>query len=120
MFTGARDLQVKVAFVVLEPHVEPRSVLLDQRVLEDQRLALAGGGDHVEVEDPIDQLTRTWSQCVDPGEVRAQAAAEIGCLAGVHHARVQTAQQIHARAVRCFTQPCPEQIGVVDESLGAP
>ena len=62
---GARNLEVEIALVVLEAHVEARAVLLDERVLEDERLVLALAGDHLEIEDAPDQLMGARLQRID-------------------------------------------------------
>jgi len=50
-----RDLDVRVRLVVPEHHVVLRAVLLDQVLLEHERMRLVGHDDRLEVGDPLDE-----------------------------------------------------------------
>ena len=102
---GDGKLQVKVVLVVLETDVEARTVVLDEVVLEDQRLDLVGGGDELEVGRPPDELRYARRLRVSGREVRAQAITQPQGLADVDDLRLAVAEHVDARAVRNGLQP---------------
>src|SRR5260370_732190 len=90
-FTGDRDsrpsvmgdLRAQIGFVVLQPDVVLGLVLLNQVVLEDQRLLLAGSDDGVEVADAAHQEAHLEAAVAALAEVGAHAGAEVLPLADV-------------------------------------
>ena len=85
--------------LVAELNVEARLVLLDQLVLEQQRLLLVLDRDGVDVgEEAIEEADERPRIC--PREVRAHAAAQVHRLADVDDLRVVPLHQVHARRLR--------------------
>jgi len=72
--------------VVPQHHVEARPVLLDELVLEEHRLLLGAGDDHLDGPEELVE-ERHEGPLVGPGraEVGADAAAQAGGLAHVDH-----------------------------------
>ena len=99
-----RDLDVRVALVVLEPDVEARLEALDEVGLEEQRLADAVDLGHLDVGDPVDDLAdavdvaRAADDLLLP--VAADAVAQALGLADVQHVAPGVLHQVHAGAVR--------------------
>ena len=101
---GERDLDVRVALVVLEPDVEPRPEPLDEVRLEQQGLGHRIGqgvldvGDAVDhFADPVDVTKGTRRRLLLP--VRADPAAEALRLADVQHVAALILEQVDARPV---------------------
>ena len=101
---GERDLDVRVALVVLEPDVEPRPEALDEVRLEQQGLGHRIGqgvldvGDAVDhFPDPVDVTEGARRRLLLP--VRAHPAAEALRLADVQHVAALILEQVDARPV---------------------
>ena len=101
---GERDLDVRVALVVLEPDVEPRPEPLDEVRLEQQGLGHRVGqrvldvGDAVDhFPDPVDVAQGTRRRLLLP--VRAHPAAQALRLADVQHVAALVLEQVDARPV---------------------
>ena len=78
------EAQHEVVLVVLEVDVEARLVLLDERVLEEQRLLLVRGDDRLDVgDDPLEQRHEVAAVARRRLEVLAHAVAQHGGLADV-------------------------------------
>ena len=97
-----RDLDVRVALVVLEPDVEAGLEPLDEVRLEEQRLRHAVDLGHLDVRDPVDDAA-------DPVDlsarrlllpVAANAAAQALRLADVQDVAPGVPHQVHAGAIR--------------------
>ena len=98
-----RGIDVGVAFVVSQQHVETRFVLLDQVVLEHQRLGL--GVDHRNL-DAIDELhhCRSFRRRLRTREITRHALLQIARLADIEHLVLRIEHAIHARPVRQAAQ----------------
>jgi hypothetical protein len=92
------DLDVWIGLVVLEGDVEAGAVLLDQVVLEDQRLGLGAHHDGVHVGHPPHQLLRLEPVLRPTGEVAAHPRAQRLGLAHVHDHPLRVPEQVHAGA----------------------
>ena len=96
-----RDLDVRVALVVLEPDVEARSVALDQVGFEEERLGDRIGLGHLDVDDPVDDRTDPVDlarrDCLLP--VRADAVAQALRLADVDDVAALVLHQVDAGLV---------------------
>ena len=91
------DRQVRVGLVVLQPDVEPGPVLLDQVVLEEQRLDLVADRDPLHRIGGVDHLRGPLRQ---PGrEVRHHPAAQALRLAHVQHAAIGVFELVGPRGV---------------------
>src|SRR5439155_6970980 len=102
---GHRELEVEVVLVVLQPDVETRPVVLDEAVLEHQRLDLVGGGDELEVGRPAHELRHARRLGVSSREVLPQPVPQAQRLADVDDLRLGVAKQVNARALRDRLQP---------------
>ena len=96
-FLVGRDGEVREALVVAEPDVEPRLMLLDERVFEHDR------GDIVRGDDPLDgccggdhRLRLEWQIC---GKVIRDSLAKRLGFADVQDLPVCVAEQIHPGGV---------------------
>ena len=100
---GERDLDVRVALVVLEPDVEARLEALDQVRLEEQRLGDRVGLGDLEVGDPVDGLADLVVPAAGARRlllpVAADAAAQALRLAHVQHLALGVLHQVHAGPV---------------------
>ena len=100
---GHRDLDVRVALVVLEPDVEPRPEPLDQVRLEEERLADRVGQGVLDVDDLVDDgpnavaLERPQPRPLLP--VAPDAAAEALRLADVHDVASGVAHEVDAGSI---------------------
>ena len=120
--------QPRVALVVLEPDVEPRLELLDQIVLEQERLGL-GPDDHpLDVVGGLHHLSGAPSQVgwilevrVHPGPERLgfpyveDAAVPVDELVGTRHVGDRTGERTsgHVNSVpRCDQVPCHLGVGI--------
>ncbi len=82
---GGVEAQHEVIFVVLEVDVEARLMLLDERVLEEQRLLLVRGDDRLDVgDDALEQRHEVAAVARGRLEVLAHAVAQHGGFADVH------------------------------------
>src|SRR5438552_2173126 len=100
-----RKLKVEVVLIVFEPDVVARPVVLDQVVLEDERLDLVRRGHELEVVGFANQLRDLRGRRVARREVRAQAVAQTQGLADVDHLAPVVAEHVDARALRHGLQP---------------
>ena len=105
-----RQLQVEVVLVVLEPDVEARPVVLDEVVLEDERLDLVGRGDELEIGGPADELGHTRRLRVTGGEIRAEPVAEAQRLADIDDLRLAVSKQVDARTVGNGLEPSLDRV----------
>ena len=96
-----RDLDVRVALVVLEPDVEARPVALDQVGLEQERLRDRIGLGDLDVRDPVDDapdpVDLATERLLLP--VRADAVAQALRLADVDDVAARVLHEVHARLV---------------------
>ncbi len=108
---GQRHGDGGIALVVLEPDVEPGPVLLDEVVLEDQRLRLGGHDDGLDVGDQaLEQLV--LGAAVEVGrEVAPHPALEPLGLADVQNLPVRVLPQVHAGAVGEGIELALERVG---------
>ena len=109
-----RDREVRVRLVVAVADVVARLVLLDQRVLEQQRLHLAGHDDPLDAARGGHQRLRPREQRRRRAEVVRDALADAPRLADVQDAAVAVAEQVDARTVRERGQLRPLTRGEVD------
>ena len=107
---GDRQLQIEVVLVVLEPDVEARAVVLDEVVLEDERLDLVRGGDELEVGRPPDQHRDARGLRVARREVRAQAVTQAQRLADIDDLAPIVPEHVDARAVGNGSQPSLDRV----------
>src|SRR6185437_5021958 len=90
-----RDGDERVGLVVPQPDVEARAVLLDERLLGEQRLGLAAD------DDAVDRGDLAGHRGVAAGaEVVRDALAYRDRLADVDHAAGAVPEQVDARLVR--------------------
>ena len=98
---GQRDLDVRVALVVLEADVEARPVALDQVHLEEQRLGDRVGLGDLDVDDPVDHaadpVDLAGGRLLLP--VRPDAVAQALRLADVDDVAAVVLHQVDARLV---------------------
>ena len=92
-----------VGLAVLEIDVVARGAVLDERVLQQQRLELAVGDDHLEVRHPADQYegleVARRARC--PGiEVGADPSPQVLGLAHVQHLTAAVLEQVDAGRAR--------------------
>jgi hypothetical protein len=93
---GRVEAEREVLLVVAQPHVEARLVLLDQLVLEEQRLLHVRGGDHLEVGDAVHQERNLVAAVAAAVEVAAHARAQALRLADVEHGPLGVAEDVDA------------------------
>ena len=96
--------QVGIPLVVLQTDVVTGSVLLDEAVLEHERLDFGTGRDPVEVADPSPQPPQTGVIRIRAAKVGAHARTKPLRLAHVDDATPRIAEQIDAGVVRQQTQ----------------
>jgi len=97
----AIEPQAEEVLVVPELDVEARAVLLDELVLEEERLLLGRDDDRLEVkEQPIEQRDEGPGVRAACLEVALDAVREIDRLAHVEHAALAVLHQVHAGPVR--------------------
>ena len=101
-----RELQVRVRLVVPQHHVVARLVLLDQVVLEDQRLELAPGDDEVEV-------ARLGDELGDPRRV-LRAGLEVGAHPLAQRTRLADVDD------PSLGRPHPVAAGILGDALQRP
>jgi hypothetical protein len=98
--TGIRlarvDLEAEVVLVVAQPHVVARAVLLDQLVLEEQRLLDARGDDHLDVVDARYQKVHLLPTVSPRAKIGAYARPQALGLADVEDRPARAAEQIDA------------------------
>ena len=94
------DGEVRVGLVVPVPDVVARLVLLDQRVLEKQRLHLAGHDDPIDAPRGRHQRLRPREEGGRCAEVVRHPLADAARLADVEHPTVCVSEQVHARTIR--------------------
>ena len=93
---GRRELEIRVVLVVAQQDVVFRAALLDQVVLERQRLHHRVGDDHLQARDLVEQ--RVGPRAHAPGaEVAADAVAEGPGLADVQGVATLVEIQVDAR-----------------------
>ena len=95
------DPHAEVVLVVAKPDVPLRSVLLDERVLEEEGLLLALRADHVHVPDFGHQVLHAGA-VLGPGlrEVRSHARPEVHRLAHVEDPLRLAEEHVHPRVAR--------------------
>ena len=91
------DLDVGIAFVVLEPHVEARAVLFDEGAFQHQCLQLGAGDDELNVGHALGQLLRLGPCLRRLVKVRTYTVAQVDRLADVNHRAVFVFHQVDAR-----------------------
>jgi hypothetical protein len=101
-----RDRDERIGLVVTQPDVEARLVLLDEVLLGEERLRLAGHEQELDVVDLGDHLAAA------AGEVRRHPAADRLRLADVDDAALRVAEQVDAG-------PVGERPALLHEPLGA-
>jgi hypothetical protein len=94
------DREEGVRLVVLQPHVEPRLVALDQVVLEEECLDLVAHLDPLDVIRRLDHLAGTGLQRVRFGEVVREARPQVLRLAHVEDAPLRIDELVRTRRVR--------------------
>ena len=94
-----RHREERVRLVVLQPDVEPRPVLLDEVVLEEERLDLVADLDPLDGLRGLHHLARPRQQRVRRGEVVRQPAAQALRLADVDDAAVRVLELVRAGCV---------------------
>ena len=100
----------EVRLVVLEPQVVGRLLLLDQRVLEKQRLFGGCRGHDGHVDGATHQQPHQMPTVTDT-EVATYTAAQVGRLADVEHATVDVEPAIHAGPRRKLGDAALELVG---------
>ncbi len=90
----------EVLLVVAQDHVVARPVLLDQALLQEQGLLLAGGGQHVHTEHAGHQGPGLGREPGRSAEIGGQAAAQALGLAHIEDAALSILHKIDARRVR--------------------
>ena len=96
---GERHRNRRVALVILETDVESRPILLDQRVLEDERLGLRRHDDRLDVGDEPLEEPVLGARIVVGREVAADAALQALGLADVQHVTRGILPEIDARTI---------------------
>ena len=91
------DLDVRVGLVVAEARVEGRAVPLDERVFEDERLALRVRDDELEVVGLLHHAADLGHEAEGRPEVRAQPVAQVGRLADVDELAGGVLEEVDAR-----------------------
>jgi len=94
------DLDVGVALVVLQPHVELRLMALDQRHLEDQRFQLRTDHDPLDIRDLPHQPARFLIMLGGSMEIGAHPVAQVDRLAHVDDAPLIILHQVAAGLIR--------------------
>ena len=94
-----RHRQERVRLVVPEPHVEPRIVLLDQRVLEHQRLDLVAHDRPLDRLCRLDHLPGPRMQVARRLEVVRESLAQVRRLADVDHTAAGVLELVRARVL---------------------
>ena len=102
-----RDRDERIRLVVAQADVEPRSVLLDEVLLGEERLGLGGDEDELDRLDRIDHLVRAAGHGVR--EVAGDALLDRLRLADVDDLAALVAEQVDAR-------PVGESLALVRES----
>jgi hypothetical protein len=92
-----RDRDVGIGLVVAQPDVEARLVLLDEVLLDEQRLGLRADEDELHRVDRIDHLERAARHRI--GEMAGDPLLDGLGLADVDDLPGLVAEQVHARAV---------------------
>ena len=93
---GEVDLDVGIRLVVFEAGVEERLALLDQEILQQQRLLNRLGYDELEIRDALDHRADAPLLAGGRLEVRAHAVAEARRLADIQNRAVGALHQIDA------------------------
>jgi len=93
------DLEVGVALVVAEAGVEPGAVFLDEGILEDERVLLRPGHDHLQVARLAHEEPHLGRESVGGLEVGADPVAKRGGLPDVEDRPVPAAEQVHPRGL---------------------
>ena len=107
-----RDLHERVALVVAQPDVEPRSVLLDEVALEEVRLADRVGDDVLDVRDLLGHPRRSARPPARAApKYERDAAAQGVRLADVQDASRRVLHEVHAGAGRQAAQHGAQRIG---------
>ncbi len=94
-----RDINVRITLVVPEDDVELRPVLLDQVVLEDQRLGLGIRHRDLDFRDKLHHGSRLY-RVVAASEVARDAFLQISCLADVKDLVLCVEHPVHTGTVR--------------------
>ena len=95
------DCDVRVGLVVAQPDVEPRLVLLDEVLLDEQRLGLGLDDERLDTVDHREQVTAGAGARVR--EMRRDALADRDRLADVDDLPGSVVEQVDTRFVRQFT-----------------
>ena len=95
----AVEAKRQVGLVVDQADVVARLVLLDQVVLEEERLLLVGDEQGVEVGDPLAQEGQVEAAVVGGGEVAADAGAQALGLADVEDCAAVVLEEVDAGVV---------------------
>jgi len=95
-----RHLDVGIRFVITQRDVESRTVLLDERRFENERMRLAGNHDRVEVLHLAQQASRLRAGIVVLRPVASHARAEALRLAHVQHPAIGILPEVHPRGLR--------------------
>ena len=111
-----RDLDEGIALVVAQPQVVRRPRLLDEVVLEEQRLPLGGRDDPLDVACLGEHLGGAPVRRAAAPEVRGHALAQLLRLPDVEHLTVGPEKAIHARAVGDAGQDAAQVVGVAGRS----
>jgi hypothetical protein len=101
---------VRERLVVAQPHVEGRTVALDEVLLEMERLGLALCDDHVDPVDPLDELFDPGAHVATPVEVAAHTGPERLRLPDVEDVVAVVAKEVDTRACRKLSQLSPNGI----------
>ncbi len=88
---------VRKGLVVAQADVERRPVAFDEVLLEVERLDLGARDDHLQVVDPVDELTQSLPRVARALEVRAHPWSQGLGLADVQHLSGSVAEEIDAR-----------------------
>ena len=91
------DRQERIGLVVAKANVETRPVLLDERVLEHQRLDLVANRRPLDGLCGLDHLASPRMQVARCLEIIREALPKIGRLADVNHSSVYVLELIRAR-----------------------
>ena len=100
ILVGQRDLEVRIALVILEADIVARAVLLDEVALQDQRLDLRMCEDRLEVGNLRDHGTHLRRLMLAALEVLPHAVLEDDGLADVDDAPLCVLHDVNARRIR--------------------
>ncbi|MNQ94468.1 hypothetical protein D3C85_1099860 [compost metagenome] len=92
------DFDIRKRLIILEKHVIPRMMLLNQITLENECLHIRGGNDIFKVANFADELLRF--SAVTPCEIGAHTVFQNFCLAYIDNGALMVFHNITTRLIR--------------------